>query len=54
MKALVLSALLVAVLGIAVARGLAIYLGLDGGTPDWHIVAVLALATVTVYGVIRA
>ena len=54
MRALVLSALALAALGVAVAHGLAVYLGLDGGSPDWRIVGVLALATLTVYGVIRA
>ena len=54
MKTLVLSALLISVLGVVVAHSLAVYLGVDGGTPDWRIVGVLALATVTVYGVIRA
>ena len=54
MKVPVLSALLVAVLSIAVARVLAVHLGLADGTPDWRIVGVMIGATLLVYGIIRA
>lgn len=54
MRVPVLSAVLVAVLSVAVARVLAVHFGLADGTPDWRIVGAMIGATLVVYGIIRA
>jgi hypothetical protein len=54
MTELVLSTLGIGALGVAISHGLAVYLGLDGGSLDWRIVGGLVLATAFVYGAIRA
>ena len=54
MKALTLFAVGVALLSAAAAHAAAVYFGLDGGTPDWRIVALLCATTGAVYGFIRA
>ena len=53
MRALTLVSIGVALLSAAAAHAAAVYFGLDVGTPDWRIVALLCATTGAVYGIIR-